>query len=350
MPEAVSTTTSALGAAARTARERGEPVRCRASRGRAGRAPAASPGRRATASSPSEASPTTPKPLPASSVAEGVPGQRMVVHDQDAGLMSKAHRQEVGLPIRGTWPRGTRNAYEAWLSGELLLFGLLGAALALFVDYPRSATPGRLPGAPARPRHGDHARRRHRRGAHRDPVLGRRTALRPPPLVRVLRRGGATLLFEIVPVLDGAAAARVEAWAAIFGALVATGLIALAPFVRGVVVARQRRSANAVGVAALALAGIWMQMRALGPHLPPLVPGPSTQVTRRAARDRRLAAAGAAEPRRADRFRAALPQPRRRPRPLARVGGDAQPLLRALPRVPAADAERRPSRSATSSA
>ena len=32
--------------------------------------------------------------------------------------------------------RGQRDAYQAWLWGEVLLLGLLGAALALFVTYP----------------------------------------------------------------------------------------------------------------------------------------------------------------------------------------------------------------------
>ena len=32
--------------------------------------------------------------------------------------------------------RGKEDAYQAWLWGEVLLLGLLGAALALFVTYP----------------------------------------------------------------------------------------------------------------------------------------------------------------------------------------------------------------------
>src|SRR5204863_10129398 len=32
--------------------------------------------------------------------------------------------------------RNEENAYQSWLWGEVLLFGLLGAALALFVAYP----------------------------------------------------------------------------------------------------------------------------------------------------------------------------------------------------------------------
>src|SRR5438093_12359441 len=32
--------------------------------------------------------------------------------------------------------RNEENAYQSWLWGEVLLFGLLGAVLALFVAYP----------------------------------------------------------------------------------------------------------------------------------------------------------------------------------------------------------------------
>src|SRR5947208_13860665 len=32
--------------------------------------------------------------------------------------------------------RNEENAYQSWLWGEILLFGLLGATLALFVTYP----------------------------------------------------------------------------------------------------------------------------------------------------------------------------------------------------------------------
>src|SRR2546423_3551289 len=32
--------------------------------------------------------------------------------------------------------RNEENAYQSWLWGEVLLFGLLGATLALFVAYP----------------------------------------------------------------------------------------------------------------------------------------------------------------------------------------------------------------------
>ena len=41
--------------------------------------------------------------------------------------------------------REERNAYQAWLWGEVLLLALLGAALALFVTYPSLRNTYELP-------------------------------------------------------------------------------------------------------------------------------------------------------------------------------------------------------------
>ncbi len=171
--------------------------------------------------------------------------------------------------------REERDAYETWLSGELLLFGLLGAALALFVDYAALRHAWEAPAL----------------GLVLDTAItlaggivavlaGIRFSVEGRRFDLVLSSGffvaaSATLLFEIVPVLDEPIPARVEGWAAIFGALFATGLIALAPWVRGTVVARQRALGNSVGVLLAALAGLWLGLRALGPHLPPLTSGPT---------------------------------------------------------------------------
>jgi signal transduction histidine kinase len=173
--------------------------------------------------------------------------------------------------------RTHRNPYEAWLSGELLLFGLLGAALALFVDYPSLRHAWDLPdlrlvlntaitlaGAVVAVLTGI-----------RFSVEGRRVDLLLSCGFFVAASG--TLLFEIVPALDGEAAGGVETWAAIFARLVSTWLIALAPFVPGIAPKRQRALGNGVAVALVALAGIWMQMHALGASLPSLLPGPSNE-------------------------------------------------------------------------
>jgi signal transduction histidine kinase len=168
-----------------------------------------------------------------------------------------------------------RHSYEAWLSGELLLFGLLGAALALFVDYPSLRHSYDLPAL---------------RlvldtaitlaGAIVAVLAGIRFSVEGRRFDLVLSTGFflaacTTLLFRIVPVLGGGSLGLVEAWAAVLGSLAATATIAAAPFVRGSVLARQRALGNAVGLALALLAGLWVLMHAFGSSLPSLVPGPT---------------------------------------------------------------------------
>ncbi|HJV29928.1 MAG TPA: sensor histidine kinase [Gaiellaceae bacterium] len=171
--------------------------------------------------------------------------------------------------------RDERNGYDAWLSGELLLFGLLGAALALFIDSPslRHAweTPalalvldtaitlaGGIVAVLAGIRFG---------------VEGRRFDL-------LLSAGffvaaASALVFEIAPVLDEPVPSRVESWAAIFGALAAMALIAAAPFVRGSSKSRQRALGNVVAALLLLLAGVWLLLGTVGQGLPALSIGPT---------------------------------------------------------------------------
>ena len=168
-----------------------------------------------------------------------------------------------------------RDGYDAWLSGEILLFGLLGAALALFIESPalRHAweTPAlalvldttiTLAGGIVAVLAGI-----------RFSVEGRRFDL-------LLSAGffvaaASALVFEIVPVLDDPVPSRVESWAAIFGALAASGLIAAAPFVRGHSRSRQRALGNAVAALLLLLAGLWLMLGTLGLNLPALATGPT---------------------------------------------------------------------------
>ena len=173
--------------------------------------------------------------------------------------------------------RKERHSYETWLSGELLLFGLLGAALALFVAYPSLRHSSDLPAL---------------RlvldtaitlaGAIVAFLAGIRFAVEGRRFDLVLSTGfflamSTTLLFEIVPVLGGGSLAPVEAWAAVFGSLTAAATIAAAPFVRGRVAARQRALGNAVGIALSALAGLWLLLHVLGDSLPSLLPGPTNE-------------------------------------------------------------------------
>src|ERR687886_2327627 len=121
-------------------------------------------------------------------------------------------------------------AYQSWLGGEILLFGLLGAALALFATYPDLRPTYELPQARL--------------------VLDTMVAL-AAVLVAVLagvrfsvegRRldlllcagfsitAATTLCFAIAPLLGGQPLHRKEAWAGVTGRLLGASLIALAPY------------------------------------------------------------------------------------------------------------------------
>jgi len=176
------------------------------------------------------------------------------------------------LPTRVNVRQDDKNAFEAWLWGEVLLLGLLGASLALFVAYPTLRTSYSLP------------------ALHlvlqtlftlaaaivalltgvRFSVDGRRLDL--------LLSGGffaaaaSTLLFAIAPVLGGQALERGEAWAGVAGHLIAFGLIAAAPFTSGRVRSRERALGNMIAGLALALVAVWFTCRSLGTTLPELVP------------------------------------------------------------------------------
>ena len=123
-----------------------------------------------------------------------------------------------------------RDDYQAWLWGEVLLIGLLGAALALFVAYPALRNSYALP---------------------QTRLVLDTTVMLAAAIVALLagirfsvegRRldlllcGGfgaaaaSTLAFSIAPVLGGHPVHRVEAWAGIAGRLFAWVLIAAAPF------------------------------------------------------------------------------------------------------------------------
>jgi signal transduction histidine kinase len=166
--------------------------------------------------------------------------------------------------------REERDTYEAWLSGELLLFGLLGAALALFIDYPglRHAWD-----APALALVLDTAITL--AGGIVAVLAGIRFAVEGRRFDLFLSAGffvaaASALVFEIAPVLDDPVPSRVENWAAIFGALAAMSLIAAAPFVRGNSTSRQRALGNAVAALLLLLAGLWLTLGTLGSSLPDL--------------------------------------------------------------------------------
>jgi len=163
-----------------------------------------------------------------------------------------------------------RDDYQAWLWGEVLLIGLLGAALALFVAYPSLRNTYSLPqvrlvidtavmlaaGIVAL------------LVGTRFTVDGRRLDL--------LLCGGfsaaclSTLAFSIAPVLGGQPLHRTEVWAGIGGRLFAAALIAAAPFSKRRVSARGRALGEMLVTVPIVLALIWGIALQAGTSLPPL--------------------------------------------------------------------------------
>ena len=162
--------------------------------------------------------------------------------------------------------REERDDYQAWLWGEVLLIGLLGAALALFVAYPSLRNTYSLPqvrlvldtavmlaaGIVAV------------LAGIRFSVDGRRLDLL---LCGGFAAAAATALaFSIAPVLGGQPVHRTEFWAGMGGRLFAAMLIAAAPFSRRRVNARGRALGEMVFAVGIVLAlswGIAHQARAL---------------------------------------------------------------------------------------
>jgi signal transduction histidine kinase len=163
-----------------------------------------------------------------------------------------------------------RTELQAWLWGEVVLAGLLGASLALFVAYPALRTQydrpllllvlettmalaGVLVALLA---------------AARFSVVGLRTDLL---LAAGFLIGSlSTAAFAIVPVLDGGTLDAADGWATIVGTITAQGLIAIAPFVGGRVRVRERALRDTVIVAAIALVFVWFVLRAHATALPAL--------------------------------------------------------------------------------
>jgi signal transduction histidine kinase len=193
----------------------------------------------------------------------------MVVHDQNphAALIGSAPSADKGF-VRHE--ERERDEYQAWLWSEVLLIGLLGAALALFVANPSLRNTYALP---------------HVRlvldtavmlaaaivallAGIRFSVDGRRLDL--------LLCGGfsavaaATLAFEIAPVLGGQPLHRTEAWAGIGGRLFAALLIAAAPFSKRRTSAPGRALGEMLFAVGIVLGLSWVIAHQAGVMLPPI--------------------------------------------------------------------------------
>ncbi len=168
--------------------------------------------------------------------------------------------------------RSARTHYLSWVRDELVLVGLLGAALVLFLAEPARRGPYDLPNL----------------------RLFLDTAILVVSLIvcvlayvrfTVDRRtfelyllsgffvmAASTLAFSIAPVLDSSSVGRAEAWAAIGGQLAAVTLIAAAPYTSGRVATKAHALAT-MGALALFLYALWLLCRAVDDGLPLLVHG-----------------------------------------------------------------------------
>ena len=169
--------------------------------------------------------------------------------------------------------REERDAYSAWLWGEVLLLGLLGAALALFVTYPSLRDTFELPQL---------------RlvldtavtlaAAIVATLAGIRFSVEGRRLDFLLCGGfflaaASTFAFSIAPVFQGGTVGKNEAWSGIAGKLLATGLIAAAPFTRGRIVSRQRALRWWIGSLICLEVSMWLLVKSAASGTPALTSG-----------------------------------------------------------------------------
>ena len=162
--------------------------------------------------------------------------------------------------------------FEGFLWGEVLLFGLLGATLALFLRFPSLRAPYALPelkvvlatvfmiaGALVAIL-----------TATRFAVEGRRYDLFLCCGFSVT--SASWLFFTLVPAISHTAGSRTELWAAVTGRMIAWGLIAAAPFARGRAKHRRASLGNGLVICVATLITVWGLSRSLGVALPSLDP------------------------------------------------------------------------------
>ena len=161
-----------------------------------------------------------------------------------------------------------RNEYQAWLLGEILLAGLLGASLALFLAHPSLQTKWDLPQLRLvlQTTMGLAGLLVALLAAVRFSVEGRRIDL-------LLASGFfvtslSAFVFAIGPQLGGEKVRAAEGWSALLGGMLGLALIAAAPFLRGRTKYRDWAIANAVFAAGIGLLVAWALLRALGSALP----------------------------------------------------------------------------------
>jgi signal transduction histidine kinase len=167
-----------------------------------------------------------------------------------------------------------RDDFQSWLWGEILLVGLLGSSLALFVTRHDLQTRVSLPqlglvlhtiiafagGLIAL------------LAGIRYAVEGRRVDLL---LCTGFLVGAVSIVaFSIAPVLDGESVHGPEAWAAVVGRILAWSLIAAAPFVSGR--SGPKALANTIVATCFLLVLAWLALRSWASGLPSLDPSSDT--------------------------------------------------------------------------
>jgi signal transduction histidine kinase len=168
----------------------------------------------------------------------------------------------------------SRTDLQAWLWGEILLSGLLGASLALFVSHPALRTeydrPELLLALETTMALGGVLIAL--LAAARFAVEGLRTDLLLATgfLVGSL----STAAFAIVPVLGGSSLQPSENWAAAVGGILGTALVATAPFVGGRSRVRDRALWDSLAAATIVLLAAWLLLKMHSTNLPALTAPP----------------------------------------------------------------------------
>jgi signal transduction histidine kinase len=168
---------------------------------------------------------------------------------------------------------------QAFLWGQVLLFGLLGAALALFLRFPALRHPYHLPQLNL-----VLATLFMFAGGLVAVLSGTRFALEGRRFDLLLCAGFAVtslswLAFTMEPAIAETASERTQLWAAIVGPMVGWALIAAAPFARGRVEEHRAAFWYALAVCGVALGGVWAFSHSVG-ALPNLEPHVGSNVPR----------------------------------------------------------------------
>jgi signal transduction histidine kinase len=191
----------------------------------------------------------------------------MVVHQQDphGALIGRAASADKSF-----MRHDERDDYQAWLWGEVLLIGLLGASLALFVAYPSLRNSYALP----------HVRLVLDTAVTLSAAIvallaGLRFSVDGRRLDLLLCGGftavaGSAMAFSIAPVLGGQPLHPTEAWAGIGGRVFAGLLIAAAAFSKRRTSARGRALGEMVFAVGIVLGLCWGIAHQAGTSLPTL--------------------------------------------------------------------------------